>query len=225
MNILTLFWDWLSQPAQWSGPDSIPARFGEHTYYSALSLLIAAAIGIPFGLLTGHTGRGGFIAATLANFARALPTVGVVMLVVLAVGIGLQPVVAAMVALAIPPILVNTYEGIRSVDAQLKDAAQGMGMTGPEVLRKVEIPVALPLILLGLRTAAIQIVSTATIAAYVGMGGLGRFIFDGLARQDYELVVGGAGCVVLLAVIVTLIFLVLRKTVVAKGVLHRESTS
>ncbi|WP_246278517.1 ABC transporter permease [Phytohabitans rumicis] len=128
-----------------------------------------------------------------------------------------------MVALAIPPILVNTYEGIRQVDAELRDAAQGVGMTGPEVLLHVELPVALPLIILGLRTAAIQIVSTATIAAYVGLGGLGRYIFDGLARREYEVMVGGAVLAVLLALLTEAAFALLAKATVAQGVRHRAT--
>ncbi|GAA2093588.1 ABC transporter permease [Actinomadura alba] len=218
MNILGLFWEWFSDSANWQGTDGIPTRLLEHVWYSGLSLLIAAAIGLPLGLLTGHTGRGGFVAASLANFARALPTLGIVILVVLIYGVGLGPVLTALIALAVPPVLVNTYEGIRNVDADIKDAARGMGMTGPEVLFKVEIPAAMPLILLGLRTAAIQIVATATVAAYVSLGGLGRYIFDGFQRQDYKAVVGGSVLVVLLAVIVAGIFLALRRLLVPAGV-------
>jgi osmoprotectant transport system permease protein len=218
MNILNLFWEWITASVNWHGTDGIPARLVEHLWYSGLSLLIAAAIGLPLGLLTGHTGRGGFLAASLANFARALPTLGIVILVVLIYGVGLGPVLTALIALAVPPILVNTYEGIRTVDADIKDAARGMGMTESEVLFKVEVPAAMPLILLGLRTAAIQIVATATVAAYVSLGGLGRYIFDGFQRQDYKAVVGGSVLVVLLAVIVAGIFLALRRLLVPEGV-------
>jgi osmoprotectant transport system permease protein len=125
-------------------------------------------------------------------------------------------VLVALIALAIPPILVNTFEGIRNVDADVVDAAQGVGMTGWQVLRKVEVPIAGPLIVLGLRTAAIQIVSTATIAAYVSLGGLGRFIIDGLARRDYQLVAGGAVLVALLAVVTQIGFALLQRTMSAK---------
>ncbi|GAA3750895.1 osmoprotectant transport system permease protein [Spinactinospora alkalitolerans] len=223
MNVLLWVWEWFSRPEQWAGSDAIPARFIEHLGYSGLALLLSALIAIPIGLVTGHTGRGGFLTASVANFARSLPTIGVLMLVVLAVGIGLAPVMAALVALAVPPILVNTYEGVRGVDPQLKDAAQGMGMRGGEVLLRLEVPVALPLILLGLRTAAIQVVSTATIAAYVGIGGLGRFIVDGQARQEIDMVVGGALLVVLLAVLVTGLFHLLRRLLVAPGLRQRAA--
>jgi osmoprotectant transport system permease protein len=224
IHIIQLFWDWISRSSNWRGADGIPSRLAEHLWYSGLALLIAAAVGLPLGLLTGHTGRGGFIAASLANFGRALPTLGILVLVVLLYGVGLGPVLTALIALAVPPILVNTYEGIRGVDADMKDAAKGMGMTGRQVLFKVEVPTAMPLILLGLRTAAIQIVATATVAAYVSLGGLGRYIFDGFQRQDYPMVVGGSVLVVLLAVIVSLGFLALRRLVVPLGVRHREKT-
>ena len=125
------------------------------------------------------------VVVSFANIARAVPTLGLLLLVVTVTSIGLTPVIVPLIALATPPILVNTYEGIRGVDADIKDAAKGMGMKGPGVLLKAEVPVAMPLILLGLRTAAIQVVATATIAAYAGLGGLGRYIVDGLARKDY----------------------------------------
>jgi osmoprotectant transport system permease protein len=225
MNTLRLAWHWFNQASQWHGTDGIPHRLLEHLHYSLLSLAIAAVIALPLGMLTGHTGRGGFAAVTLANAARALPTVGVVVLVVITIGFGLTPVLVALTALALPTILVNTYEGIRTVDPDLKDAAKGMGMTGWQIVTRVEFPVALPLILLGVRTAAIQVVATATIAAYVGLGGLGRFIFDGLARRDYTTVVGGATAVALLAVLAEVVFVGVARFLVSPGVRRRSSTS
>ncbi|PWV58289.1 ABC transporter permease [Nocardiopsis sp. L17-MgMaSL7] len=222
MDILNELVAWFSDPAQWSGSAGIPARLGEHVYYSLLGLLISAVIAVPIGLFTGHTGVGGFLTASLANFARALPTIGVLFLIVLAAGIGLVPVVAALVALAVPPILVNTHEGVRAVEPRLRDAALGMGMRGREVLFKLELPVATPLILIGMRTAAVQVVATATIAAYVGVGGLGRYIVDGQARQDLTMMLGGSLLVVALAVATTLLFAGLRQVLVAPG-LRAES--
>jgi osmoprotectant transport system permease protein len=216
MTIFELTWQWMSDPEQWQGPDGIPARLLEHIWYSVIALAIATAIALPIGLFIGHTGRAAFLAVNSANAARALPTLGLLMLVVLAAGVGLLPVLVALIALAIPPILVNTYAGIQAVDADVVDASKGVGMTGRQVLTKVEFPLAVPLILLGLRTAAIQIVSTATIAAYVSLGGLGRFIVDGLARRDYELVVGGAVLVALLAVLTQAAFVILQRTTSAK---------
>jgi osmoprotectant transport system permease protein len=217
MSVLELAWQWLRDPAQWSGPDGIPARLAEHVVYSTLALLLATLIALPLGLLTGHTGRGAFLAVNSANAARALPTLGVLILVVLTSGIGLLPVLVALVVLAVPPILVNTYAGVQGVDAELKDAAAGMGMTGRQVLLRVEFPMALPLILVGMRTAAIQIVSTATIAAFVALGGLGRYIIDGLARREYDTVVGGAALVVGLAVLTQILFVLVQRLAVSPG--------
>ena len=225
MSVLQAAWQWLTDSANWSGGGGIPTRLLEHVRYSVLALLFAAAVAIPLGLVTGHTGRGGFLAVNLANAARALPTLGLLVLVVLATSVGLTPVLVALVALAIPPILVNVYEGIRTVDADLKDAARGMGMTGWGVLIRLELPVAMPLILLGLRTAAIQIVATATVAAYVGIGGLGRFIFEGQRLQDSGMVAGGSLLVVLLALLVSLLFLALRRAIVPAGVRRRTITN
>jgi osmoprotectant transport system permease protein len=214
---ITAAWNWLTASAHWSGSDGIPHRLLEHLGYSALALAVAALIALPIGALVGHTGRGGFAVVTVANLARAVPTLGLVLLVVTITSIGLTPVIIPLIALATPPILVNTYEGIRGVDADIKDAAKGMGMKGPGILLKAEVPVAMPLILLGLRTAAIQVVATATIAAYAGLGGLGRYIVDGLARRDYPSVVGGAVLVVLLALTVQLAFAGVRRALVSKG--------
>ena len=218
-------WNWLTASAHWSGGDGIPHRLLEHLGYSALALAIAALIALPLGALVGHTGRGGFVVVSLANLARAVPTLGLLLLVVTVTSIGLTPVIIPLIALATPPILVNTFEGIRSVDADIKDAAKGMGMKGPSVLLKAEIPVAMPLILLGLRTAAIQVVATATIAAYAGIGGLGRYIVDGLSRKDYPSVVGGSVLVVLLAIVVQLLFVSIRRAFVSQGLRGSSRTS
>jgi len=213
--------DWLFSSAQWSGVDGIPTRLAEHLYYSVVALLLAVVIAVPLGLLIGHTNRGGFLVVNLANAGRALPTTGVLLLVVVIVGIGFLPVVIPLMALAIPPILVNTYEGIRQVEPELVDASRGVGLRERQVLSKVEIPVALPLILLGIRTAALQIVSTATIAAFVGLGGLGRYIFDGLARQEYQTVIGGAILVVALALLTELLFVGVQRLLVSPGLRSR----
>ena len=164
---------WLTQSSQWSGPDGIPARLLEHIWYSVLGVGIAALIALPVGLLIGHTGRGSLFAATLSNFWRALPTLGVVTLVFRLQPLSVWPVIVALVAIAIPPILLNTDVGIRSIDPTIRDAARGMGMTGRQALWRVEVPLAMPLILAGFRSAAGQVVATATIAAFVGLGGLG----------------------------------------------------
>jgi osmoprotectant transport system permease protein len=218
-------WNWLTAAAQWQGDDGIPHRFAQHLGYCVLAMLIAGVVALALGLLVGHTGRGGFVIVSVANLARAIPTLGLLLLVVTLTSIGLTPVLVPLIALAIPPILVNTYEGIRAVDGDLKDAAEGMGMTGWRVLTQVEVPVALPLIMLGLRTAAIQVVATATIAAVAGLGGLGRYIVDGLSRKDYASVVGGSVLVVALALAVQAGFAGLRRVVVSPGLRGVSRTS
>ncbi|HXW87697.1 MAG TPA: ABC transporter permease [Streptosporangiaceae bacterium] len=217
MSFLTFAWDWLKSPQQWQGSDGIPIRILQHLYYSGLSLLIAALIAVPIGLLIGHYRRGGFVAVNVANIWRAIPTLGLLILVVVLLGLGVLAWLIPLVVLAIPPILVNTYEGVVGVDPELKDAARGMGMTGWQLLWKVEVPVAIPLIMLGLRTAAIFVVATATIAAEIGVGGLGRYIIDGLASNDYGEVAGGAAVIVVLALLIQALFTGLRRFVVPRG--------
>ncbi|MGW7208088.1 ABC transporter permease [Streptomyces sp. NPDC054837] len=191
---------WLTSGASWSGSDGIVHRLAEHLQYSLLATLIAAAIGLPLGLLIGHTGKGAFIAINLASFGRALPTVGLVVLVFLAGGLSMLPVYVALVALAVPAIVTNTYAGMTAVDPDVRDAARGQGMRGHQILFQVELPLALPLVMTGLRLALIQVVATATIAAYVSFGGLGRYVFDGLAQRDLVQVLGGAVLVAVIAV-------------------------
>jgi osmoprotectant transport system permease protein len=193
---------WLTDSANWSGPDGIPTRLLEHIWYSVLGVVIAAIIALPIGLLIGHTGRGSLFAATLSNFARALPTLGLVVIVFRLAPLSVWPVIVALVVIAIPPILLNTDVGIRSIDPTVRDAARGMGMTGRQALWRVEVPLAMPLILAGFRSATGQVVATATIAAFVGLGGLGRYIIDGLAARDIGEISGGAVVVAVLALCV-----------------------
>ncbi|MFF3904721.1 ABC transporter permease [Streptomyces sp. NPDC001848] len=218
MNVLNFVNAFFSDSAHWHGYDGIPQRLLEHVQYSLLALAVAAAIGLPVGLLTGHTGRGGNVLAFVATAARALPSFGLLVLMFVLLGLGLLPVMIPLVVLAVPPILVTTYEAVRSVDPSPVDAARGMGMSEPRILFQVEVPVALPLILSGLRSAAIQIVSTATIAAYVSLGGLGRYIVDGLYQRDYEKVVGGATLVAVLALATLTVFWAIARAAVSPGV-------
>jgi osmoprotectant transport system permease protein len=214
MSFITFAWDWLRAPAHWHGSDGIGLRLLQHLAYSGLSLLIAAVIALPLGVAIGHTRRGGIAVVNAANAWRAIPTLGLLVLMVNLLGLTAAAWLIPLVALGIPPILVNAYVGVLEVDPDLTDAARGMGMTGWQILRKVEIPVALPLIMLGLRTAAIFIVATATIAAEIGVGGLGRYIIDGLSQENYGEVAGGAVLVVILSVLVQVIFVALRRLVV-----------
>ncbi len=208
---------WFTDPAQWDGSNSVPARLVEHLGYAAASTLVAIMIALPIGLWVGHTGRGGALAVNVANVGRAVPSFGVIILVVVLAGIGFLPVLIALVAFAIPPILTNTYTGVRGVDATVRDAAEGMGMRGWQVLRHVEIPVAMPLIMAGVRTSSVQVVATATLAAFPGLGGLGRYIVNGLAVQNYAQVVAGALLVALLALAVEAVLAAIQRLVVSEG--------
>ena len=206
MSFFSWAWDWITNSANWHGAGAIPQQILAHLGYSALPLLIAAVIAVPLGVALGHSGRGAVVIVNLANASRAIPTLG--LLVMLVVLLGFSPVtwLLPLVVLAIPPILVNAYEGVAAVDRDVRDAAKGAGMTTWQQVAHVEVPIALPLILLGLRTSAIFVVATATIAAYIGLGGLGRFIIDGLASSQYGPVAGGALLVVILAVLVLALF-------------------
>ncbi|MBF4480409.1 osmoprotectant transport system permease protein [Rhodococcus rhodochrous J3] len=210
--------EYFGDAANWSGASGIPTRLAQHFGYTLLAFVISVLLALPIGLWTGHTGRGGVLVSLTANAARALPTYGLLVLLVVLYGIGLVPVMVPLVALAIPPILLNSYEGIRGVDPALTDAARGMGMTSSQILLRAQLPVALPLILVGLRTAAVQIVATATIAAAVSFGGVGRPIVDGLARSDYALVVGGAALAGICSLVILALFAVLGQVLVSPGV-------
>ncbi|WP_046732639.1 ABC transporter permease [Streptomyces humi] len=218
MNVLNFIHAFFSDSSHWHGYDGIPARVWEHIQYSLEALGYAALIGLPVGLVTGHYGRGGNTLALIATAGRALPSFGLLVLMFIWLGFGLLPVMIPLVILAVPPILVTTYEALRSVDPSPVDAARGMGMTESRILFQVELPVALPLILSGLRSAAIQIVSTATIAAYVSLGGLGRYIIDGLYQKNYEKVVGGATLVAAMALVTLGIFWAVARLTVSPGV-------
>jgi osmoprotectant transport system permease protein len=194
--------DWLRQGSVWSGPDGIPTRLLEHVWYSGLAVLIAVLIALPVGMLIGHTGRGNVVAATVSNVWRALPTFGLVILVFRLAPLSIWPVLAALVVIAVPPILLNTDTGIRSIDPEVRDAARAVGMTGWQALRRVELPLAMPLIVAGVRSAAGQVIATATVAAFVGLGGLGRFIIDGYAVRDLGEITAGALAVAALALMV-----------------------
>lgn len=217
MSFFSWAWDWVTESANWHGSDSIPQQIVAHLGYSALPLLIAALIAVPAGVAIGHTGRGGVVVVNLANGWRAIPTLGLLILLAVFLGFSFVTWLLPLVVLAIPPILVNAYEGVAGVDPGAKDAAKGMGMTPWQQVTRVEVPMALPLILVGLRTGAIFVVATATIAAYIGLGGLGRFIFDGLASDQYGPVAGGALLVVVLAVLVLGLFALLSRLVVPAG--------
>jgi osmoprotectant transport system permease protein len=217
MSFFSYAWDWVTQSANWHGSGSIPQQVIAHLGYAGLPLLIAAAIAVPAGVAIGHTGRGAVFVVNLAQAWRSIPTLGLLVLLAVYLGFSFLTWLLPLVVLAIPPILVNAYEGVAGVDPGVRDAAKGAGMNAWQQVTRVEVPIALPLILVGLRTAAIFVVATATIAAYIGLGGLGRFIFDGLASYQYGPVAGGALLVVILAVLVLGLFAVLARLVVPAG--------
>lgn len=221
MTVFHFMQAFFADTAHWHGYDGIPRRVLEHIEYSSVALAIAAAIGLPIGLVTGHTGRGGNALALVATAGRALPSFGLLVLMFVWLGLSTLPAMIPLVVLAVPPILVTTYEAVRTVDASPVDAARGMGMHPAKILFQVELPEALPLILSGLRSAAIQIVSTATIAAYVSLGGVGRYIVDGLYQHNYEKVVGGAALVAVLALLVLGVFWAAGRVLVSPGVRRR----
>jgi len=211
-------WDYLTDAYNWSGNEGIWTRILQHLWYTFAALGISAVIALPIGLRIGHTRRGAFLAINLGNAARALPSLGLLMLAVLITDqIGFVPVLIALVALGIPPILASTYAGLSGVDPATIDAARGMGMTGREILTKVEIPIAMPLIISGLRGAALQIVSTATIAALVALGGLGRYVVDGLKLRDFPQMFTGALLVALLAIAIDALFALIGRVAVSDG--------
>ncbi|MGH3365934.1 MAG: ABC transporter permease [Nocardioidaceae bacterium] len=221
-NILVGFVEYVGDPSTWTGAGGLLSRILEHSYYTVLALALAALVALPVGLLIGHTNRGSFLALNIANAGRALPSLGVLILVALATSIGLGPAMVALVILGIPPILASTYAGIRNVDPDAVDAARGMGLTEWEVLWSVEVPIALPLVISGLRAATLQIVSTATIAAVVALGGLGRPLLDSLALRQYPKAMAAALLVAALAIAFDLSFAALTRVVVSPGVLARR---
>ena len=221
MNIVNEVIAWLTDPAQWSGPDGIPVRTLQHLWYSLLAAAIAGAIALPIGVYIGHTGRGALFAVNLTNLGRAIPSLGIIILMFTLVGFGIVPVLVALIALAVPPIVTNSYIGIRSVDRDVREAAEGMGMRGRQVLWQVELPVAMPLIMAGIRTSAVQVVATATLAAFVGLGGLGRYLIDGLSQRDLPQVVGGAILVALLSLLTELLLGRVQALVVSRGLAER----
>jgi osmoprotectant transport system permease protein len=203
---------WLVDPAHWSGVDGVPHRLGEHVAVTGVSVALACLIALPIAFLLGHLGRGGSVVVNLSNASRAVPTFGLlILLAVTPIGFGNRAAVVALTLFAIPPLLTNAYIGVRDVDPEVREAARGMGMTGRQLLRRVEVPLALPLVAAGLRTASVQVVATATLAAYVGGGGLGRLIADGFGRGDPAMTAAGGVLVAVLALIVELALALLQR--------------
>ncbi|CAN5531497.1 ABC transporter permease subunit [soil metagenome] len=220
MNIV----GWFTDPTNWTGSDGIPTQIGYHLLYSAIALLLALAIGVPLGIVIGYTGRGEALVAGLANALRALPSLGLLVLLFLVISpvvtgqlVYVLPTIVVLVLLAVPPILTGTYAGIQNADADAVGAARGMGYTKRQILVRVQLPCALPLLISGVRSSTLQIVSTATIAAYLGLQGLGRFILDGRAQADFAQMAGGAILVAVLALLLEFSFAWLGRIIVSPG--------
>jgi osmoprotectant transport system permease protein len=223
---------WLSDPVHWQGPAGIPTRLGEHVALSVMSLIIAVVIALPLGLWIGHTRRAARLVINIANLGRAIPSLAVMGLVLPVtaaidpdVGFKIYPTVVAMVVLAAPPILVNTYTGVAGVDPELVEAARGMGMREPQVLRRVEMPVAIPAIAGGIRSAAVQIVATATLGAIFGGPGLGRYLVEAIAQNDDAMLFSGVVLVAALSIGTELLFGAVQRAVTSPGLRRASATS
>jgi osmoprotectant transport system permease protein len=211
--------EWFLDPANWTGENGIPVRTWQQIEISLAAMAIALVIALPVALTLGHLRKGVFLATNIGNVGRAVPTLGV--LTILAsipeIGIGNLAAILALALFAIPPVLTNTYTGLAGVDDEVRDAARGMGMGGMGILARVEVPLAVPLIAAGIRTATVQVVATASLAALVGSGGLGRYVVDGFALQDNTLIIAGAILTGALAVVAELLLAGVQRWVTPKG--------
>jgi osmoprotectant transport system permease protein len=218
VNLLQATWQWITDPAHWSGNDGISTRLGEHLHLSFESVAIGALIALPVGIALGHYGRFGNLAINISNVGRAVPSFGILVIAFQVFGLGDLPIIIALTALAIPPMVTNSYVALREVDQDIKDAARGMGYRELAQVLRVELPLAVPLIMAGVRTSAVQVVGTATLAALVGGGGLGRYIIDGLARSDNPRLLAGALLVAALALTTELALAALQRVMVPRGI-------
>lgn len=211
MNQLRAALDWLADGQNWTGANGAGVLLWQHLWYSLLAVAIAAAVAIPVGWWVGHTRRGRGLAVGVAGAARALPTLGLVTLFGLMLGVGLQAPILALVVLAIPSVLAGAYSSLEAVDPQVVDGARASGMSELQVLSKVEVPLGMPVLVGGLRSAMLQVIATATLAAYVGGGGLGRLLFLGLKTQRYDLMLAASLLVIALALASEIVFTLLQR--------------
>jgi osmoprotectant transport system permease protein len=218
MSLFQATWQWLTDPAHWQGIDGIPTRLVEQIHLSIESLAIGAVIALPIGIVLGHYGRFGNIAINISNVGRAVPSFAILVIAFQVFGLGDVPIVIALTALAVPPMVTNSYVALREVDSDVKDAARGMGYREMAQLLRVELPLAVPLIMAGVRTSAVQVVATATLAALIAGGGLGRYIVDGLARSDNPRTLAGALLVAALALATELLLAGLQRVLVPRGI-------
>ncbi|WP_150308679.1 ABC transporter permease [Planctomonas psychrotolerans] len=226
MNVFAEAIAWLFSAERLTGNNAIPVRLLEHVWFTVVSVSIAAAIAIPIGYLIGHTGRGRGLAVSISGAARALPSFGLILLLVLLAGTARASLAAivAFVLLAVPSILAGAYAGIEAVDRKTVDAARAIGMTEWQILWRVEVPLGLPLLIGGIRNAVLQVVATVTLAAYVGLGGLGLYIFRGIPLRRYDEMLGSAILIVALALALDALFALAQRTVVPRGVIQGFAT-
>lgn len=226
MNLFLEAFAWMFAPEQWTGNYALPKLLGQHLALTAISVLIAAAIALPIGWLIGHTGKGREIAVAVSGAARAIPAFGLLILLVLLLGVLRIPEAAVItfVLLAIPSLLAGAYTGLEAIDRRVIDAAKSMGMTGWQVFWKVEVPLGLPLLVGGIRSALLQVIATVTIAAYVNLGGLGYPIIQGIPLRRFDQVLAGALLVAVLALIVDLILAAVQHAAVPAGLRAGRST-
>ena len=218
MNLFVQGILWVLDPAHYGGPEGIDTRVGQHLLISLGVLAVSSIIAIPLGYLIGHTGRGRSLAIGASGAIRALPTLGLLIIIALVVNVGLLAPFIALVVLAIPSILAGAYSGFEAVDRRGIDAARAVGMTELQIVGRVEVPLGLPLLIGGLRTASLQVIATATLADYVGGGGLGHFIFLGLKTNDYPQMLAGSIIVILLAILSEVLFSIVQRLVIPAGV-------
>jgi len=222
MNFLSHVVTWFTTGSHWQGTNGIPHRTFEHVVMSGAAVGAAVLVALPPSLVLGHLRRFGTVAIRFSNAGRAVPSFAVLVLAAQVIGIGAEPAFIALFALAIPPLVTNSYVGMADVDPEIRESAKGMGMTGWQSMWRVELPVALPVVLAGVRTAAVQVVATATLAALVAWGGLGRYIIDGLAQRDFVQVFAGAFLVAVLSVLTELFLALLQRFTVSAGLTHRH---
>ena len=218
-------WQWFTDPANWTGPNGIPVRSWEQIEMSAIAMAIALAVALPLGLVLGHLRKGVLVATNVTNVGRAVPTLAVLIILasIPSIGVGNTAAVLALAVFAIPPLLTNTFAGMTAVDPDVLDTGAGMGMSGRQRLFRVEMPLASPLILAGIRTASVQVVATASLAALVGGGGLGRYVVDGFALQDTTLIVAGAILTALLAIAAEGVLALFERIATPRGLRHRRA--
>jgi osmoprotectant transport system permease protein len=224
MSTWSKFLDYISTWSHWTGSTGVLHRLEQHVLLTLVAVVVAGVIALPLGLSLGHLGRGGTLAINVTNVGRAIPTFAVLTLLTLSpIGVGNRATVIALVLFALPPLVTNSYVGIREVDREIRDAARGMGMSGMQVFRRVELPLAMPLVMAGVRIATVQVVATATIAALVGAGGLGRLVTDGLSSQNQGELLTGAFVVALLALLVEAALALVQRLVDPTRTIRRNS--